>query len=94
MHTRKKPPGRALDAVRLALPTLSRSGSVTLTSGAAAFHGGTGRLLGATVSGALIAAGRSLAAELAPSGGRNYPQIHTHSATQHPKGSLSESPNS
>ncbi|WP_169316877.1 SDR family oxidoreductase [Actinacidiphila oryziradicis] len=35
-------------------------------SGPAAFHGGTGRLLGATVSGALIAAGRSLAAELAP----------------------------
>ena len=57
---------RALDAVRAALPTLSGTGSVTLTSGAAAFHGGTGRLLGSTVSAAVIAAARSLAAELAP----------------------------
>lgn len=57
---------RALDAVRAALPTLSGTGSVTLTSGAAAFHGGTGRLLGTTVSAAVIAAARSLAAELAP----------------------------
>jgi NAD(P)-dependent dehydrogenase (short-subunit alcohol dehydrogenase family) len=56
----------ALDAVRLALPTLSSSGSVTLTSGAAAFRGGPGRLVGAAVSGAVIAAGRSLAVELAP----------------------------
>jgi NAD(P)-dependent dehydrogenase (short-subunit alcohol dehydrogenase family) len=57
---------RALDAVRLALPTLSSTGSVTLTSGAAAFRGGTGKLLGSTVSGAVIAAARSLAVELAP----------------------------
>lgn len=57
---------RALDTVRMALPTLHGSGSVTLTSGAAAFHGGTGRLLGSTVSAAVIAAARSLAAELAP----------------------------
>ncbi|TQS45879.1 SDR family oxidoreductase [Cryptosporangium phraense] len=56
----------ALDAVRLALPTLSPTGSVTLTSGAAAFHGGPGRLLGSTVSGAVITAARSLAVELAP----------------------------
>lgn len=55
---------RALDTVRIALPTLT--GSVTLTSGAAAFHGGPGRLLGATVSGAVITAARSLAVELAP----------------------------
>ncbi|MBK3567983.1 SDR family oxidoreductase [Streptomyces sp. MBT62] len=57
---------RALDTVRHALATLHSSGSVTLTSGAAAFHGGTGKLLGTTVSAAVIAAGRSLAAELAP----------------------------
>ncbi|MFI5844519.1 SDR family oxidoreductase [Catenuloplanes sp. NPDC051500] len=57
---------RALDAVRLALPTLSGTGSVTLTAGAAAFHGGAGRLLGSTVGGAVITAARSLAAELAP----------------------------
>lgn len=42
---------RALDAVRLARPALSPTGSITLTSGAAAFHGGPGR---------------SLAVELAP----------------------------
>jgi NAD(P)-dependent dehydrogenase (short-subunit alcohol dehydrogenase family) len=57
---------RALDAVRLALPTLNGSGSVTLTSGAAAFRGGAGKLLGSTVSGAIITAARSLAVELAP----------------------------
>ena len=57
---------RALDAVRLALPTLAPAGSITLTSGAAAFHGGAGRLLGSTVSGAVITAARSLAVELAP----------------------------
>ncbi|WP_305788909.1 SDR family oxidoreductase [Symbioplanes lichenis] len=57
---------RALDAVRLALPTLGASGSVTLTAGAAAFHGGPGRLLGSTIGGAVIAAARSLAIELAP----------------------------
>lgn len=57
---------RALDAVRLALPTLAATGSITLTSGAAAFHGGPGRLLGSTVSGAVITAAKSLAVELAP----------------------------
>ncbi|GAA2543191.1 SDR family oxidoreductase [Winogradskya consettensis] len=57
---------RALDSVRAALPTLRTTGSITLTSGAAAFRGGAGMLLGATVSGAMISAGRSLAAELSP----------------------------
>lgn len=57
---------RALDAVRLALPTVSRSGSITLTSGSAAYRGGAGLVLGAAVSGAMISAGRSLAIELAP----------------------------
>jgi len=57
---------RALDAVRAALPSLSTTGSVTLTSGAAAFRGGPGKLLGAAVSGAVVAAARSLAVELAP----------------------------
>jgi NAD(P)-dependent dehydrogenase (short-subunit alcohol dehydrogenase family) len=57
---------RALDVVRLALPTLRPSGSITLTGGAAAFHPGPGRLLGATVSGAVHTAARSLAVELAP----------------------------
>lgn len=57
---------RALDSVRAALPTLRASGSITLTSGTAAFRGGAGRLLGAAVSGAVISAARSLAAELAP----------------------------
>ena len=36
----------ALDAVRLAVPHLSRHGSVTLTSGTAAFKGGPGWTLG------------------------------------------------
>lgn len=57
---------RMLDTVRLALPTLSISGSITVTAGAAALRGGTGKLLGASVGGAVIAAARSLAVELAP----------------------------
>ncbi|MFD4669662.1 SDR family oxidoreductase [Lentzea sp. NPDC058450] len=57
---------RALDTVRSALPTLNPSGSVTLTSGAAAFRGGAGKLLGTTVSAAVNAAAVSLAVELAP----------------------------
>jgi NAD(P)-dependent dehydrogenase (short-subunit alcohol dehydrogenase family) len=57
---------RALDAVRLALPHLNPTGSITLTAGAAALNGGTGKLLGSTVGGAVISAARSLAAELAP----------------------------
>jgi NAD(P)-dependent dehydrogenase (short-subunit alcohol dehydrogenase family) len=56
----------ALDAVRLAVPHLSERGSITLTSGTAAFTGGTGWTLGAAVSGAMISAARSLAVELAP----------------------------
>ncbi len=52
--------------MRAALPTLSRSGSITLTGGAAAYRGGAGRLLGSAVSGAVISAARSLAVELAP----------------------------
>ncbi len=57
---------RALDAVRAGLATLDRHGSVTLTAGAAALHGGPGKLLGATIGGAVITAARSLAVELAP----------------------------
>ncbi|WP_067505586.1 SDR family oxidoreductase [Actinoplanes sp. TFC3] len=57
---------RALDTVRLALPTLSPHGSITLTAGAAALRGGAGKLLGSSVGGAVIAAARSLAVELAP----------------------------
>lgn len=56
----------ALDAVRLAVPHLSQSGSITLTSGTAAFKGGPGWTLGAAASGAVISAVRSLAVELAP----------------------------
>lgn len=56
----------ALDAVRLAVPHLSEHGSVTLTSGTAAFKGGTGWTLGAAASGAMVSAVRSLAVELAP----------------------------
>jgi NAD(P)-dependent dehydrogenase (short-subunit alcohol dehydrogenase family) len=57
---------RALDSVRAALLTLRSTGSITLTSGAAAYRGGAGWLLGAAVSGAIISAARSLATELAP----------------------------
>jgi NAD(P)-dependent dehydrogenase (short-subunit alcohol dehydrogenase family) len=56
----------ALDAVRLAVPYLSSAGSITLTSGTAAFKGGPGWTLGCAVSGAMVSAARSLAAELAP----------------------------
>jgi NAD(P)-dependent dehydrogenase (short-subunit alcohol dehydrogenase family) len=56
----------AFDAVRFAVPHLSGTGSITLTSGTAAFKGGAGWLLGATASGAIVSATRSLAAELAP----------------------------
>lgn len=56
----------AFDAVRFAVPHLSKNGSITLTSGTAAFKGGEGWLLGAAASGAIISATRSLAAELAP----------------------------
>lgn len=57
---------RALDTVRAALPALRLAGSITLTAGTAAYCGGTGALLGAAASGAVISAARSLASELAP----------------------------
>ncbi|MFZ4894369.1 SDR family oxidoreductase [Plantibacter sp. Mn2098] len=56
----------ALDAVRLAVPHLRTGGSITLTSGTAAFAGGPGWVLGSAASGATISAVRSLAVELAP----------------------------
>ncbi|MFZ4841937.1 SDR family oxidoreductase [Mycetocola saprophilus] len=56
----------ALDAVRLAVPHLRAGGSITLTSGTAAYRGGPGWLLGSAASGATISAMRSLAVELAP----------------------------
>ncbi|WP_205474064.1 SDR family oxidoreductase [Nocardioides sp. SYSU D00038] len=56
----------ALDAVRLAVPHLPSSGSITLTSGTAAFKGGPGWTLGCAVSGAMVSVARSLAVELAP----------------------------
>lgn len=56
----------ALDAVRLAVPQLHEGGSITLTSGTAAFKGGVGWTLGAAASGAMISVVRSLAVELAP----------------------------
>ncbi|MFJ3136606.1 SDR family oxidoreductase [Streptomyces sp. NPDC086843] len=56
----------AIEAVRLAVPHLAPGGSVTLTSGTAAFKGGPGWTLGAAVCGAVVSAARSLAVELAP----------------------------
>lgn len=56
----------ALDAVRLAVPHLRAGGSITLTSGTAAFRGGAGWALGTAVCGAMNSLARSLAAELAP----------------------------
>ncbi|MGG7464761.1 SDR family oxidoreductase [Plantibacter sp. YIM 135347] len=56
----------ALDAVRLAVPHLRAGGSITLTSGTAAFKGGAGWVLGSAASGATISAAKSLAVELAP----------------------------
>jgi NAD(P)-dependent dehydrogenase (short-subunit alcohol dehydrogenase family) len=43
-----------------------RLGSVTLTSGTAAYRGGAGWFLGSAASGATVSAARSLAVELAP----------------------------
>jgi NAD(P)-dependent dehydrogenase (short-subunit alcohol dehydrogenase family) len=57
---------RALDAIRLAVPHLRAGGSITLTSGTAAYRGGTGWTLGAAASGAMVSVARSLAVELAP----------------------------
>ena len=56
----------ALDAVRLAVPHIRPGGSITLTSGSAAFLGGAGWFLGSAASGAIISAARALAVELAP----------------------------
>ncbi len=56
----------ALEAIRLAVPHIRPGGSITLTSGTAAFKGGAGWLLGSAASGATISAARSLAVELAP----------------------------
>ena len=56
----------ALNAVKLAVPRMRPGGSITLTSGTAAFKGGPGWSLGCSASGAIAAATRSLAAELAP----------------------------
>lgn len=55
-----------LDAVRLAVPHIRPGGSITMTSGTAAFRGGTGWFLGSAASGAIISAARALAVELAP----------------------------
>jgi NAD(P)-dependent dehydrogenase (short-subunit alcohol dehydrogenase family) len=57
---------RAMDAVRLAVPHLRVGGSITLTSGSAAFKGGAGWALGSAVCGATNSLVRSLAVELAP----------------------------
>ena len=56
----------ALDATRLAVPHIRSGGSITLTSGTAAFRGGAGWFLGSAASGAIISAARALAVELAP----------------------------
>jgi NAD(P)-dependent dehydrogenase (short-subunit alcohol dehydrogenase family) len=56
----------AFEAIRLAVPHLRAGGSITMTSGTAAYTGGPGWLLGSAASGAMISAARSLAVELAP----------------------------
>ena len=56
----------ALDAIRLAVPHIRPGGSITMTSGTAAFRGGAGWVLGSAASGAIISAARALAVELAP----------------------------
>lgn len=56
----------ALDAVRLALPHLSASASITLTSGQVSRKYGVGSVLKGSVNAAVDAAGRHLAKELAP----------------------------
>lgn len=57
---------RCFEAVRLAASHLRPGGSITLTSGTAAYKGGPGWLLGCAASGAIVSAARSLAVELAP----------------------------
>jgi NAD(P)-dependent dehydrogenase (short-subunit alcohol dehydrogenase family) len=56
----------ALDAIRIAVPHIRPGGSITMTSGTAAFRGGAGWVLGSAASGAIISAARALAVELAP----------------------------
>jgi NAD(P)-dependent dehydrogenase (short-subunit alcohol dehydrogenase family) len=56
----------ALNAIRLAVPHIRSGGSITMTSGTAAFRGGSGWFLGAAASGAIISAAKALAVELAP----------------------------
>ncbi|HEY2508165.1 MAG TPA: SDR family oxidoreductase [Streptosporangiaceae bacterium] len=56
----------ALDAMRLAVPHIRPGGSITMTSGTAAFRGGAGWFLGSAASGAILSAARALAVELAP----------------------------
>jgi NAD(P)-dependent dehydrogenase (short-subunit alcohol dehydrogenase family) len=56
----------AFEAIRLAVPHIRAGGSITMTSGTAAYKGGAGWLLGSAASGATISAARSLAVELAP----------------------------
>jgi NAD(P)-dependent dehydrogenase (short-subunit alcohol dehydrogenase family) len=56
----------AFDAIRLAVPHIRPGGSITMTSGTAAFRGGEGWFLAAAASGAIISAAKSLAVELAP----------------------------
>jgi NAD(P)-dependent dehydrogenase (short-subunit alcohol dehydrogenase family) len=56
----------AVNAIRLALPSLSERASVTLTSGQVSRKYGTGTLVKGIVNAAVDAAGRHLAKELAP----------------------------
>jgi len=56
----------ALAAIQAARPRLARDGSVVLTSGAAGHRPYPGFVLGASVCGAMEAAARTLAVELAP----------------------------
>ena len=56
----------ALDAIRVAVPHIRPGGSITMTSGTAAFRGGAGWVLASAASGAIISAARALAVELAP----------------------------
>ncbi|MGC3964075.1 MAG: SDR family oxidoreductase [Rhodocyclaceae bacterium] len=56
----------ALFAIQAALPHLARTASITLTSGVLARKASAGGLLKGTLNGAIEAAGRQLAKELAP----------------------------
>jgi NAD(P)-dependent dehydrogenase (short-subunit alcohol dehydrogenase family) len=56
----------AIHAVRAALPYLTERASITLTSGQVSRKYGTGTLIKGAVNGAIEAAGRHLAKELAP----------------------------